>query len=227
MQQSTQYVPSCFAPRWTWRSVLLSAAISLGIYLALPYLESVSSHSKDISSIRNIATTQLPLPPPPPLQQPERQKAETQPETPKPKLVQQTRQLTPMLASMNLSMALDNISGDFSVDFNIAGTQLENQIKQFVFEISDLDQPPRPVARLNPIYPSQARMRSMEGFVVVEFIVRPDGSVSDIDVTESQPGDLFTDAAVRAVSRWRFTPGSKQGQAVSTRVRQKITFSLN
>lgn len=226
MQNLARDMTTCFTPRWTWRSVIFAAAISLCLYLLLPYLETLSSKPTDIKSIRSITTAELP--PPPPLAKTKSERIrEDNSTTPKPKLRMSKRKLSPMLASVNLSMALGDIGGDFSLDFDISGQQLEQQVKQFVFEISDLDQPPRPLARLNPIYPPQARMRSIEGFVVLEFIVSPNGSVQEIEVVAAEPGMMFTDAAIRAIKRWRFAPGQKQGEAVSTRVRQKIEFSLN
>jgi protein TonB len=70
-------------------------------------------------------------------------------------------------------------------------------------------------------------MRKLEGWVVVEFVVGADGTTRDLTVVSSQPGELFTAAAERAIRRWRFAPGSKGGQAVAARVRQKVEFKLD
>ena len=215
-----------FAPRWTWRSVLLAAAVAGGVYLLLPYLETLSAPPEKTAALRSVTTAKLPPPAPPPPRVKKRA-VETEPQTPKPEMQQLRRRLAPMQAAMDLGMAIGDVGGDFSVDFGISADSLGEQVRQLVFEISDLDEPPRPLARLKPIYPPQARMRRIEGEVVVEFIVNAEGTAQDIVVVSSRPGDIFATAAVRAIERWRFTPGTKDGEAVATRVRQKVAFKLD
>jgi len=215
-----------FAPRWTWRSVLLAAAVAGGVYVLLPYLETLSAPPEKTAALRSVTTAKLPPPAPPPPRVKKRA-VQTEPQTPKPEMQQLRRRLAPMQAAMDLGMAIGDVGGDFSVDFGISADSLGEQVRQLVFEISDLDEPPRPLARLKPIYPPQARMRRIEGEVVVEFIVNAEGTARDIVVVSSRPGDIFTTAAVRAIERWRFTPGTKDGEAVATRVRQKVAFKLD
>jgi protein TonB len=213
------------APRWTLRAVVLSTTITLGIYLLLPYLETLSPTPGRDTTVRSVQTTQLAPPAPPP---PERifEPEPAWPDTPQPKLEMPRQQLNPVAASMNLEMALGDLSGDFSVNFGVRQTDLAQQVRDMIFDIGDLDEPPRPLARLDPVYPPRARMRRIEGEVTVEFVVDPDGTVRNIEVIASRPGDTFTDAAVRAIRRWRFAPGTKDGRTVPTRVRQKVSFSL-
>jgi len=215
-----------FAPRWTWRSVLLAGTVSLGVYLLLPYLEILSAPPGNSTALRAVTTAHLPPPPPPPPPRVRSKTAAAQPETPRPEMQQLRRRLAPLQAAMDLRMAMGDVGGDFSVDFGISADSLGEQVRQLVFDISDLDEPPRPLARLKPIYPPPARMRRIEGEVIVEFIVDADGTPRDIVVVASRPGDMFASAAVRAIERWRFTPGAKGGEAVATRVRQKVAFKL-
>ena len=213
------------APTWTVRSVLLAGTITLGMYLLLPYLETLSRTPERDTTLRSADTTVLPPPaqPPPPKIFEETQ---SQPDTPKPKLVMPQRTLSPLAAPMNLEMALGDIGGDFTIDFGVRGDDLAQQVRDMIFEIGDLDEPPRPLARLDPAYPTRARMRRIEGEVTVEFVVNPNGTVRNVEIIASQPGETFTESALRAIRSWRFTPGTKDGRAVPTRVRQKITFSL-
>jgi protein TonB len=216
-----------FAPRWTWKSVLLAGTLSVGIFVILPYLERLSGPPGGGTAVRSVGTAALPPPPPPPPPQVKRKASEAKPETPKPELRQLRRRLAPMLAAMNLRMALGDVGGDFAVDFGVSADTLGEQVRQLVFEVGELDEPPRPLARLKPLYPPQARMRKIEGWVVVEFVVTAEGTASDVTVVSSQPGEIFASAAVRAIQRWRFTPGTKGGQPVAARVRQKVEFRLH
>jgi len=192
----------------------------------LPFLERLSAPPEKTTAVRSVTTVKLPSPPPPPPRI-ERRTAEDVTKPPTPEIQELRRRLAPIQAAMNLSMAIGEVGGDFGVDFGISAQALSDQVRHLVFEIGDLDEPPRPLARLEPIYPPQARMRKTEGVVVVEFVVAADGSVRDIVVISSQPGDIFASSAIRAIERWRFTPGTKGGEAVATRVRQRVEFKLD
>jgi len=211
------------APRWSWRAVLLAAALTICIFLLLPFLETLTAPPAQDLSLRSADTAVLAPPPPPP---PPRARADTRPPPPKPELELRRQRLTPLQAAMNLTMAMGDIGGDFALDFGLSSDALGDQMERLVFELGELDEPPRPLARLQPLYPVQARMRRIEGAVTVEFVVARDGSVRDIEVVSAEPGDLFVNSAVRAVRNWRFTPGTRDGRAVAARVRQRITFRL-
>ena len=212
-----------FAPRWTWRSVVLAGAVTLGLYLMLPWLERLSAPPEPVAALRTVDTARLP---PPPALRIERDARTEAPKPPQPELEEMRRRLAPMRASMNLSMAIGEVGGDFGVDFGLSAEALGEQVQQLVFEIGELDEPPRPLARLDPIYPPQARMRKIEGNVVVEFVVGVDGMVTGVRVLTAQPGELFVSSAVRAIERWRFVPGTRRGEAVAARVRQRVEFKL-
>lgn len=214
-------------PRWTWRSAFSGIVLTACVYLLLPYLEMLTQPPERNTTIRSVKTAELPPPPPAPPKRANQQRQQTRQDTPKPKLKQARQRLAPLAASMNLSMALGDVGGDFSLDFGVTSPALTQQVQDMVFELEDLDERPRPLARMRPVYPPQARMRRLEGFVSLEFVVSPDGSVRDVEVLSSRPGDVFRQAAIQCVQRWRFSPGTKGGEPVSSRVRQKLEFRLS
>lgn len=87
----------------------------------------------------------------------------------------------------------------------------------------DVGSSARATRRVPPQYPSRALRRGQEGHVVVQFLIRPDGSVdsSSIEVIEARPRQVFEQAARRAIAGWRFE--SAQGMR---RARQKLEFQL-
>jgi periplasmic protein TonB len=102
-----------------------------------------------------------------------------------------------------------------------AGSGLKN-----VFNLADLDEPPRATVRPLPAYPFEMRRSGLKGEVVVEFIVDTQGNVRDpFIVRSSHPG--FEQAALDVVLKWKFKPGKKGGASQNTRVRQPLTFNLN
>lgn len=215
---------SYLAPRWTWRSVVLSAGVTVLLYIGLPSLELLSHPPEKTLDVRSVQTVELP---PPPIERPKPKSKQAKPKTPKPKMQQMKRSLTPLQAMMNLNVAMGDVGGDFSMGFGVSGDELSQQLGDLIFELSELDEKPRPLARLKPIYPPQARMRKIEGFVIIDFIVADDGTARSIEVVSEQPTSIFTKAAKVAIGRWRFSPGTKGGKTVAARVRQKVQFTLD
>jgi len=84
-----------------------------------------------------------------------------------------------------------------------------------------------PTVQFPPHYPPAARLRGVEGFVEVEFIVTEDGRVKEPRVLRAEPESVFERAALRAVAGWRFKPTLRDGEPVPVRARQRIDFNLN
>lgn len=73
---------------------------------------------------------------------------------------------------------------------------------------------PKLISAPPPRYPLTAMRRKLEGQVTLEFTVQADGSVSGARVISADPPGVFDEAALVAVSRWRFEPLPR---AVTTR----------
>lgn len=67
-------------------------------------------------------------------------------------------------------------------------------------------QGPGVIKKVEPRYPPIAQTMRVEGTVVVDAIIRKDGTVSDVTVLRSS-NKLFDQACIDAVRQWRFTPG--------------------
>jgi protein TonB len=77
-----------------------------------------------------------------------------------------------------------------------------------------------------PVYPVAARVRGMEGRVVLEVEVRPDGYAAAVTLKRSSGWSVLDQAAHEAVRRWRFHPAQRDGAAVAGRVEVPIVFRL-
>lgn len=80
--------------------------------------------------------------------------------------------------------------------------------------------------RVEPAYPPDAKRTRRQGWVDVTFTVEPDGSVIGATVADADPKYVFDRAALGAVSRWQFTPGTQDGKPVALQMRQRIEFRL-
>ena len=69
---------------------------------------------------------------------------------------------------------------------------------------------PTVVSAVQPRYPPNALRRRVEGSVELGFTIMPDGSVANVRVLSSRPGNTFDREAINAMERWRFTPPGRQ-----------------
>jgi periplasmic protein TonB len=84
-----------------------------------------------------------------------------------------------------------------------------------------------PLVRIPPDYPPRALSRGIEGWVRVQFTITATGSVRDAIVVAADPRDVFNDAALAAISRWRYNPRVVDGTAVErVGVQTEIRFEL-
>ena len=82
--------------------------------------------------------------------------------------------------------------------------------------------------RKNIHYPEEEKEAEIEGKVFLQFVVRRDGSVSDVRVLRGVPGGTGLDReAIRAVkSMPRWSPGEMNGAQVNAQVSLPIMFKL-
>ena len=83
-----------------------------------------------------------------------------------------------------------------------------------------------PLIQVPPRYPRRAARLQIEGFVMVEFTITPDGDVVEPVVVESEPPRIFDEAALQAIIQWKFEPRMENEQAVESRAKQRIEFGL-
>jgi protein TonB len=95
-----------------------------------------------------------------------------------------------------------------------------------VVDFSMLDNTPATRFRAAPGYPHAAKSAGIEGSVTVAFVVDEKGFVTDARVVESTHRE-FEEPALRAVGKWRFEPGRKNGVPVRFRMHVPIVFTLN
>lgn len=78
-----------------------------------------------------------------------------------------------------------------------------------------------------PEYPTSAREKGTSGWVQLAFNVESDGSVANIAVLASDPKNVFDQAAIAALRRWRYRPVEKNGKPVEQRAQLRIRFALH
>jgi len=125
-------------------------------------------------------------------------------------------------------------AGDFGWGVNLGsggriggtGTAMDAELAAAggVFDAADLDQKPRTLFQVPPMYPAELRRRKAAGTVYVLFVVDEQGRVLDPKI-ESSPDAAFERPVLEAVKRWRFEPGTRNGEKVQCKMRLPIRFS--
>jgi protein TonB len=95
-----------------------------------------------------------------------------------------------------------------------------------IASVTALDNPPRTRAQIAPAYPFEAKREGLAGDVLVEFTVNERGEVVNPRIVRSN-SRVFEEPTLRAVSKWRFEPGRKNGRIVRFRMAQPVVFAVN
>ena len=90
--------------------------------------------------------------------------------------------------------------------------------------VADVDA--TPMVRFEPVYPTSAAMRGLEGRCLMVFDIAADGT--PLNVRAECSDSIFAGTSIRAVERWRYNPAIENGVAfVRRNVNTTLNFRLN
>lgn len=213
------------ASGWDWtKAVLVAVVFNLALFLVMPALIAVRPQKQSFEQLdQHIILTKVRQ------EQEQKKKEKKLPEPPKekpeplrPTVTKMAVQRPKLSLPFELNTRLPAITG--SLELPPIDTSLPQADVSGLFSVGDLDGELLPLAQLPPEYPYSARRRRVEGWVKVQFIVNEQGRVESVRIVESKPAGIFDSAVQRAVSRWRFKPGTIGGTTVKTRVEQTVVF---
>lgn len=132
--------------------------------------------------------------------------------------------VTPRLETPRINDAPPNLSGTSLAPDLALDTGLDISTG---FGLSASDGDYLPIVKVQPIYPRRALSRGIEGYVILEFTVTRTGAVRDPVIIESDPPNVFDDAAIRAALKFKYKPKIVNGESVAVAgVQNRITFRL-
>ena len=138
---------------------------------------------------------------------------------------------TKKLAMSVLTIAIAGCCAGTAVGLNMQVDQspsatFNSKFKGRVYTISVADdvRPPRLMNDVEPVYPKDANEPSgFEGASVVKGVVDKKGKLWDVKIERSL-SPKFDEAAIDAVRRYQFTPGTHKGKPVATSIQVEIHF---
>ena len=203
---------------------LISALLAVGVTFALflfmfKLISSGGNNNDEMEAIAGIhfgpvdipdevmtKNRRIPKKPPPPKDPP-----------PPPKMqvskMDQTQQNMPKLDLPNLDVPMSGGAGMFIGTFATVDKTEEGDII--------------PIVVIRPMYPRDAAMQGLEGWVKVEFTITAIGTVKKPRVIDAKPPRVFNREAIRAILKWKFKPRVVDGVAVDRQATQIIDFSLD
>ena len=226
---------------WLWLSAIVaSALLNLFLFGLMPDLfEQPVGQQDRIAMVRPVNIVRLKP------HKPSETKKE-QPEPPKEEKIQRqiditrpvprTRQARPRPLKFDFRPQLPDISTALpslpiaSVDFD--SEPLPEIVPapvmpmKAVYSMEEIDGPLIPVSQVPPVYPLRARRKGIEGRVKVKFLVTENGAVEQITLLSAEPKNMFEKNVLKAVSTWRFKPGTVDGKIVKTWVLKTLEFKL-
>lgn len=96
-----------------------------------------------------------------------------------------------------------------------------------VYSLKEVDNVPKSLKSVRPVYPEYAKNMRIEGFVQVRFVLNDKGKVVNPTVVKAEPVDIFENAALNAVNQWKFKPATKDGKDVHVAMVVKLNFKLD
>jgi periplasmic protein TonB len=81
------------------------------------------------------------------------------------------------------------------------------------------------VRRVQPVYPGPARIAHVQGKVVLSAIISKEGTIENLRVLTGHP--LLVQAAIEAVSQWRYRPYILNSEPVEVETQVTVNFVLS
>lgn len=196
-------------------------ACTAAVLLLLPFTQWITDRGPRTDNLRTVEVT-LPPPPPPPPEPPPPDEPPEEPPMPDMQPPPPNLSISQMELALNPGIG-DAGSGAFS--FEGFGVTPDAASDMDIFEIRDLDRPPRRIRTMAPVHPPHLRAARVQGHVTLLVVIERNGTVKVDEVVEAPVRD-FVPAAVEAAQQCLFEPPTKNGEPVRARYRFTIRFSL-
>lgn len=102
-----------------------------------------------------------------------------------------------------------------------------NSLFETAYNLNEVDQSPKCIQRdISPIYPCNAKVKRIEGYVTLRCVIDKNGDVQEAEIAEAKPEGVFEKQALDVVKNLKFNPAMKDGKPVDCIVKLPIRFNL-
>ncbi len=213
-----------------WNPVGLGAAIAInGGVLALLLL-ATGTPQRIVEKFRTIDAINVPIEPPPPMDEPKPVERTIESPSPTPPLYLQRPPIAsaePPLASTDVMPTLPPPIGpvvESGTGTGSGGGGVTVMPPMPVMVDSTID--PRFRADFQPDYPPSERNLGRDGVVTVRVLVGGNGRVTAIEPVRSSSDAFFQATKRRALSKWRFRPATRDGVPIESWREMTVRFTM-
>ena len=135
----------------------------------------------------------------------------------------------PVPVALNVPVAVPSTSPLASVPTSIAAVAVATKgevLAAAPAPVAEVFVPPSFLFRHEPAYPERARRAGVEGVVGVRIALAPDGSVRQVELTQSSGSRLLDEAALAAARASTFSPASRNRSPVEAEAVASYRFEL-
>jgi protein TonB len=204
--------------------VLFAIIATTSLFVTLPLLTQLQTPPRVRSTIEPILINTH-RPAPPPSARRDESKTQTPPER---RIVEKEEPLQRKQPKIDI-LSGEGLAGTGAwIDIGVPDLKTDIlPVPNPTYTPGEVDQAPRVLRSFPPQYPYIAKRDSIEGWVVLRFVVNTEGVAGNVTVAAAEPEGIFEEAAMKAVARYKFKPALKNGDAVNCIVTQRMQFSLD
>jgi periplasmic protein TonB len=185
--------------RWAM-SMLMAAAITLGLFYFMQYLIATGADLEQRVSVVKIVDATMP-----------EIELEVIEEIDKPEPIQEVTDVVEEVPDRQV-----NVSDGPALGIDRGQVDIDTSLDIGSASISATDGDYLPLVAIAPQYPTRAAQRGIMGWCLVSFTVDGLGNVIEdsIEVVDAEPASIFDRSSVRAATRFKFQPRVVDGQGV-------------
>lgn len=179
---------------------------TIGVFVAIPLTQKLTA----ILDPSSVAAPELSIEPP------EDQNFEMDDPPPEPEPEPDPAELVESSSDLDLGIDLGDLTAGTGGGFLMEIPKFAMKGNEDAFGSGDLDSPPTPTNKFPPIYPRALLSKGIGGRVLIGCTVDANGQVASVSLKQSSGHSELDQAAINAVNKWKFKPGTKGGKNVKS-----------
>ena len=136
--------------------------------------------------------------------------------------------VTLSLAEVSLRRALESLAAQVELRYRVVNSDtLHVWLPEPLVPGGDGITMPELLSKVEPVYPHDARDARAEGKVILQAVIREDGTVGNVEIlTHAEGWPSLDEAAIAAVRQRKYRPALKDGRPVSIYFTIRVDFRL-
>ena len=197
-------------------SVIVGLLATIGVFIAIPLTQKLTA----------ILDSNAAPPPEVVLEAPEEAVFETDEPPEEPEEEPEPEEMVEEASDLDLGLEIADLTSGSGGGFLMEIPKFAMKGGDDPFGGGDLDSPPQPVNKMQPVYPSALLSKGIGGRVVITCVVDDSGRVASTRIQQSSGVPDLDKAAINAVNKWKFKPGTKAGKKIKSTCNVPFTFQV-